>query len=76
MDKSPPTVQPGGLVKGSLNKMLALAGLSWFSFMVISRYVIKPIRTENRMKENEVLMNYLHEEQVKQKANINENYDF
>lgn len=61
-------VQPGGYLKGNFNKILALVGFGWFASMVVVRYVIKPWKVDSRMKENQDLMNFLYEEQLKQEA--------
>lgn len=66
------TVQPGGILTGNFNKILALVGLGWLGSMVVIRYVIKPWKNSARMKENEELMNFLHEEQLKQNLTQNE----
>lgn len=59
------SVQPGGNLRGNFNKILACVGLGWFASMVLVRYVIKPWKTETRMKENEELMNQLFDEEIK-----------
>jgi len=66
MNKNIKTVQPGGLLTGNFNKILACVGLGWFATMVIVRYVIKPYKKDSKMKENEMLMNFLYDEQIKQ----------
>jgi len=74
MNKNAKTVQPGGILTGNFNKILAFVGLSWFASMVVVRYVIKPYRVEAKMKENEILMNFLYDEQKKQ-ANKESEFD-
>ncbi|KAL4121534.1 hypothetical protein QTP88_014028 [Uroleucon formosanum] len=72
MNKTAKTVQPGGILTGNFNKILAFVGLGWFASMVVLRYVIKPYRKESKMKENEMLMNFLYDEQKKQANKISE----
>lgn len=72
MNNNAKTVQPGGLLTGNFNKILAFVGLGWFASMVVVRYVIKPFRQESKMKENEIIMNLLYDEQLKQKNKENE----
>lgn len=74
MNKNSTPIQPGGNLKINFNKLFAAVGIGWFTSLVIMRYVIKPIRVNNRMKENEMLMNNLYDEQIKQKE-INERND-
>jgi len=61
------TIRPGGRLQSNFNKILAIAGLGWFTSMVILRYVVKPWRVNAKMKENEELMNTLYDNQMKQK---------
>lgn len=63
--KNTQTVRPGGNLTGNFNKILAFVGLGWFASMVLVRYVIKPLKKETKMRENEELMNFLYEEQKK-----------
>lgn len=72
MNKNAKTVQPGGALTGNFNKIIAFVGLGWFASMVLVRYVIKPYRTESRMKENEALMNQLYNAQKSQENKISE----
>lgn len=67
MNNNPPITQPGGNLKGNFNKILAVVGLGWLGSMLVVRYVIKPLKVNSRMKENEELMNNLYDEQIKQK---------
>lgn len=68
------TVQPGGYMKGNFNKILAFIGFGWFTSALIIRYIVKPLRTKNRMEENQMLMNFLYDEQIKQN-NADKNYE-
>lgn len=74
MNKKVRTVYPGGHMKGNFNKILAVVGFGWFTSALIMRYIIKPFRMKNRMKENESLMNSLYDEQIKQNTTDN-NYE-
>lgn len=65
MNKTTNTVRPGGRLLGNFNRILAVVGLGWLASTAIVRYVIKPWRVNNRMKENEELMNFLYDEQQK-----------
>lgn len=67
MNNKPQNIRPGGVLTGSFNKILACVGLSWFASMIVVRYVIKPWRVDNKMKENESLMNKLYDDEIKQK---------
>jgi len=66
MSKQIKTIRPGGRLANNFNRILAYVGLGWFASMIIVRYVIKPLKTNSRMKENESLMNYLYEKQKTQ----------
>lgn len=66
--KNTQAVRPGGILTGNFNKILAFVGLGWLASMVVVRYVIKPLKKNTRMKENEELMNFLYEEQLKQNS--------
>jgi len=74
MNKNVRNVQPGGNLRGNFNKILAVVGLGWLTSLVIVRYVIKPWRVKNKMKENEEIMNTLYDNEMKQK-HMNENYE-
>lgn len=74
MNKTAKSVQPGGILTGNFNKILALVGFGWFASMVVVRYVIKPYRKESKMKEDEMLMNFLYDEQ-KNQANKKSEFD-
>jgi hypothetical protein len=66
--KNTQAVRPGGPLTGNVSKILAFVGLGWFASMILSRYVIKPLKRKAQMKENEELMDFLYEEQLKQNS--------
>lgn len=66
MNKKVRTVQPGGYMKGNFNKILAFIGFGWLTSALILRYLVKPLKTKNRMEENQILMNTLYDNQIKQ----------
>lgn len=72
MNKNVQTVRPSTNI--NFNKIVALFGIGWLTSLVVVRYVIKPWRVEKSMKENEKMMNFLYEEQIKQE-NITEKYE-
>lgn len=72
MNKNVQTVRPSTTI--NFNKLVAFVGIGWFASLVVIRYVIKPWRVEKNMKENEKIMNFLYEEQIKQE-NIKEKYE-
>lgn len=74
MNKNPQIIQPAGSLKSNFNKILAFVGLGWFTSMLVMRYVIKPLRVDAKMKENEKLMDFLYNEQVKQE-NMEEKFE-
>lgn len=74
MNKKVRTVQPGGYMKGNFNKILAFIGFGWLTSALILRYLVKPMRTKNRMEENQILMNSLYDAQTKQN-DTDKNYE-